>query len=191
MEEPNPFLPDMIHFALPLHALREELLELATRWSQEHGMYVSAERFFPTYAAVSLPLGADIAEAIVEHEPVRRLSLRRDGPFFEGAINERQHLVWNPECLTMVLEPVSEDGLRATALTSKMGDEQGLREWAGLVREAAMQMHRGSWAVDPEQGNRQQVGDHFHTVGAHDLAVDGVPMLAANGSAVFEFFDLM
>jgi hypothetical protein len=190
MEEPNPFLPDMIFFALALHATREELIEIATRWASEHELYVSAERFFPEYTAVSLPFGADIAGAIAEHEPIRRLSLRR-GPFFEGAINERQHLVRNPECMTIVLEPLSEDGLRATAMMSKMGDEGGLREWAALVREAAASMHRGAWAIEPEHGGRQQVTDHFHTRGAHDLAVAGVPMLAANGSAVFEFFDLM
>ena len=69
MEEPNPFLPDMIFFALALHATREELMAIATRWAAEHGLHVSAERFFPEYAAVTLPRGADIAEAIVEHEP--------------------------------------------------------------------------------------------------------------------------
>ncbi len=190
MEEPNPFLPEMIFFALPLHALREELMEIVQQWASKHELYVSAERFFPEYEAVSLPLGVDIAASIADIEPVRRLSLRR-GPFFDGAINERQHLVRNPECLTIVLEQVSEDGLRATAMMSKMGDEVGLREWAALVREAALGMHRGAWAIDPEQGGRQQVNDHFHTPGAHDLSASGVPMLAANGSALFEFFDLM
>lgn len=190
MEEPNPFLPEMIFFALALHATREELVALVNRWAGEHGLYVSVERFFPTYAAISLPFGADVATAMVEHEPIRRLVLRR-GPFIDGAINERQHLVWNPECLTTVLEPVAEDGLRATALFSKMGSEDGLREWAALVREAAQDMHRGAWAVEPEHGGRQQVRDHFHTPGAHDLAASGVPMLAANGSALFEFYDLM
>jgi hypothetical protein len=190
MEEPSPFVPEMIYFALALHATREELVEIATRWAVEHELHVSAERFFLEYAAVSLPLGADIAEAIVEHEPIRRLNLRR-GPFFDGAVDERQHLVRNPECLTIMLEPLTEDGLRATAMTANMGDEAGLREWAALVREVAMGMHRGAWAVEPEHGGRQQVTDHWHTQGAHDLTADGVPMLAANGSAVFEFFDLM
>ncbi|MGI8729330.1 MAG: hypothetical protein ACR2LK_04975 [Solirubrobacteraceae bacterium] len=189
MEEPNPFLPELLSFALPLHGLREELVQIVADWTDEHELYVATERFFPTYAVVALPRGVDLAEALVELEPVRRLSLRR-GPFFEGAVDERQHLVRNPECLCVVLEPVSEDGLRATALTCKMGDEEGLREWAALVREAAHKLHRGAFAIDPEHGGRQDVPDHFHTPGAHDLAARDVPMLSAAGSATFEFYDL-
>jgi hypothetical protein len=187
---PNPFLPEMTAFALPLHALREELVEIAGAWADEHDLFVALERFFPTYAAIAVPQGADLAAAVAELEPVRRLCLRR-GSFFEGAINERQHLVRNPECLTMVLEPVTEDGLRATAMTSRMGDEERLREWVGLVREAALQMHRGAYAIEPEHGGRQHVPDHFHTQGAHDLAATGVRMLSAAGTAIFEFYDLM
>lgn len=190
MDLPNPFLPEMLAFALPLHGLREELIQIVAEWADRDGLYVAAERFFPTYAVVALAPGADVAEAIVDLEPVRRLSLRR-GPFFEGAVDERQHLIRNPECLTVVLEPVSEDGLRATALTSKMGDEAGLREWATLVRQAAGKLHRGARAIDPENGGQQHVPDHFHTHGAHDLAATGVPMLSAAGSATFEFYDLI
>jgi len=189
MELVNPFLPEMLAFALPLHGLREELIEIAAGWADEFKLYVAAERFYPGYAVAALPLGADVAEAIAGLEPVRRLSLRR-GPFFEGSIDERQHLVRNPECLTIVLEPVTEDGLRATALTSKMGDEAGLRDWAALVREAALGLHRGAWAIEPEYGGRQHVPDHFHTQGAHDLAAGGVRMLSAAGTATFEFYDL-
>ena len=43
----------------------------------------------------------------------------------------------NRESFTIVLEPLSDDGLRATALASKMGDEEKLRWWVGLVRESA------------------------------------------------------
>lgn len=189
MQEPNPFLPELLSFALPLHALREELVQIVSGWVHEHDLYLAAERFFPTYAVVALPRRVDVAEALAELEPVRRLSLRR-GPFFEGAIDERQHLVRNPECLCVVLEPVSDDGLRATALTCKMGDEGGLREWAALVREAAYKLHRGAFAIDPSNGGRQDVPDHFHTPGAHELAARGVPMLSAAGSATFAFWDL-
>ncbi len=189
MVAPNPFLPELLSFALPLHALREELVRIVAGWADEHELYVAAERFFPTYAVTALPRGADIAQALSELEPVRRLCLRR-GEFFEGAIDERQHLVRNPECLAIVLEPVSEDGLRATAMTCKMGDEDGLREWAALVRESAYKLHRGADAIDPADGSRQDVPDHFHTPGAHDLAAGGVPMLSAAGSATFEFWDL-
>jgi hypothetical protein len=189
MADPNPFLPEVTAFALTLHATRDELVEIAQGWADEQGLYIAVERFFPTYAAVSLPLAAPLATAIAEQEPVRRLCLRRE-PFFDGAINERQQTQWNPECLTIVLHEVSDDGLRATALTARSGDIDQLQEWADLVRRTALTLHRGAYAIEPEHGGRQHVPDHFHTAGAHDLAAAGVRMLAASGSAIYEFYDL-
>ena len=189
MADPNPFLPEVTVFALTLHATHDELVQIAQRWADLHSFYVALERFFPTYAAVSLPLAADLAAAVVEQEPVRRLCLRRE-PFIDGAINERQQTQRNPECLTIVLHPVSEDGLRATALTARSGDIDLLQGWADLVRAKALELHRGAYAIEPEHGGRRHVPDHFHTQGAHDLAAGGVPMLAAAGSALYEFYDL-
>lgn len=187
--EPNPFYPEMMHFALPLHATREELIEIAARWAADHELHVSIERFFPDYLVGAVPVGGDLEAAIAELEPVRRICLRQS-PFDIVAINQIQHVSMNAQSFTMVLEPVSDDGLRATALTSKMGDEDALRWWVGLVRETAEDMHRGAWAVDPQSGRRLYISEHWHTQGAHDLAAAGVPMLASNGSAVFEFDDL-
>jgi len=189
MADPNPFLPEVTAFALTLHATRDELVGIAQNWADVHGFYIAVERFFPTYAAVSLPLAADLAAAVVEQDPVRRLCLRRE-PFFDGAINERQQTQWNPECLTIVLHPVSDDGLRATALTARSGDIDLLKDWAALVREQALRLHSGAYAIEPAHGGRQHVPDHCHTQGAHDLAASGVPMLAASGSAIYEFYDL-
>ncbi|MDX6679489.1 MAG: hypothetical protein QOE31_3541 [Solirubrobacteraceae bacterium] len=189
MEAPNPFLPEVTAFALTLHATRVELVAIAQDWADRRSLYVAVERFFPMYAAVSLPLAAKLADAVAEHEPIRRLCLRRE-PFFDGAINERQQTQWNPECLTIVLQPVSDDGLRATALTARSGDIGLLQDWADLVRAKALELHRGAYAIEPEHGGRQHVPDHFHTPGAHDLAAGGVPMLAASGSAMYEFYDL-
>jgi hypothetical protein len=89
----------------------------------------------------------------------------------------------------MVLEPLTEDGLRATALTGRMGDEEVLRWWVALARDAIADMHQGAWATEPS-GGRTHIADHVHTAGAHDLAASGVRMLAATGSTVFEFDDL-
>ena len=68
----------------------------------------------------------------------------------------------NRESFTIVLEPLSEDGLRATALASKMGDEEKLRWWVGLARESADGWCRGAWAVEPG-GRRKFVSDHWYT----------------------------
>ena len=186
MAEAAPFYAEMTHFTLPLHALREELIGLAGAWAEEHELHVGLERFFPTYAAVAISGGDGLAEAVAGFEPVRRLCLRR-GPFDIAAISAQQFLARNPDCLVMVLEPVTDDGLRATAVTSRMADVELLRWWISLVREATIEMHRGAWAIDPGSGVRREIPEHFYTEGARELWADGVPMLAANGTAVFVF----
>lgn len=185
----NPFHPTMWHFTLPLHATPEELVALASRWAEEHDLYIAIERFFPIYAAAAVPLAGDLATAISGFAPVRRIGLRR-GVFDVDAINATQHLTRNPETFVMVLEPVTEDGLRATAITGRMGEQDRLRWWIDLAREAAADMHQGASAIDPDTGGRMPVPDHYHTPGAHDLAASGVPMLAAAGNAIFAFDDV-
>ena len=51
-------------------------------------------------------------------------------------------------------------------------------------------MHQGAARSIPRAAGAGSVPDHFHTQGAHDLAVAGVPMLASGGSAIFEFDDV-
>ena len=184
----NPFYPVMTHFTLALHATREELIALAAGWAQAHDLHISIERYSPRYSPAAPALGADLDAAIAAFEPVRRICLRRGG-FDVSATNEIEHLTRNPECFVMVLEPLTEDGLRATALTGRMGDEEVLRWWVALARDAIADMHRGAWATEPS-GGRTHIAGHVHTAGAHDLAASGVRMLAATGSTVFEFDDL-
>jgi hypothetical protein len=183
--QPNLFYPEMMHFALALHATREELIDLAAKWARDHELSVSIERFYPDYLVAAVARGADVVAAVAEFEPVRRIALR-EAPFEVVAANHIQHLAMNRESFTIVLEPISEDGLRATALASKMGDEEKLRWWVGLAREAAAGWHRGAWAVDP-RGRRKFVSDHWYTPAAYELSVAGVPMLSSHGSATFEF----
>jgi hypothetical protein len=185
----NPFHPVMTHFTLALHATREELVALAAGWAREHRLHVCIERYHPRYNPAALPLGADLDAAIAAFEPVRRICLRR-GEFDVSATTEIDHLIRNPESFVMVLEPLNEDGLRATALTGRMGDEDVLRWWVALVREELAALHQGAWATEPS-GRRMHVPDHFHTQGAHDLAAGGVRMLAATGATVFAFEDLI
>ena len=184
-----PFYPLMTHFTMPLHAAPEELVALAERWVAAHGLHVSLERYYPRYEPASIPLGDDLRAALAAFAPVRRICLRRD-EFDVGAVSDHEHLQRNPESFVVVLEPLTEDGLRATALTAGMGDDDALRWWIGLAREEAARMHRGACAIDPATGTRTRLDDHVHTAGAHELAADGVPMLAPTGRAVFEFDDL-
>jgi hypothetical protein len=185
----NPFNQVMWHFTLPLHATPDELVALAGRWAQEHDLYISVERFFPTYAAAAVPLAGDLASTMAEFHPVRRIGLRRD-VFDIDSVSASQHLMRNPETFVIILEPITEDGLRATALQSRMSEQERLRWWIDLAREETVGLHQGATAIDPDAGGRMPVPDHFHTQGAHDLAQAGVPMLASGGNAVFEFDDV-
>lgn len=78
--EPNPFYPEMMHFAFALHATRDELIGLAADWADAHELQISLERFFPDYLAGVIPRGGNLASAIAELEPVRRICLRQE-PF--------------------------------------------------------------------------------------------------------------
>jgi hypothetical protein len=82
---------------------------------------------------------------------------------------------------------VTDDGLRATAITARMADVELLRWWISLVRGATYEMHRGASASDPQTGMRREIPDHVYTEGARELWADGVPMLAPAGTAVFDF----
>jgi hypothetical protein len=185
----NPFNQVMWHFTLPLHATPDELIALAGQWAEQHDLYIAIERFFPTYSAAAVPLAGDLATAIAGFDPVRRIGLRRD-VFDVNSVSASQHLMRNPETFIMVLEPVTEDGLRATAITGRMTEQDHLRWWIALARDAVSELHQGAIAVDRENGGRMPVSDHFHTTGAHELAASGVPMLASAGTAIFEFDDL-
>lgn len=184
------FVPEMTNFLLPFHGTREELIALAQRWSDEHEVFLAVECFYPRYDAAAVPAGVRLAPAIEEFGPVRRLCLCKRA-FDTSAANASEFLQRNPESLVIILEPLTEDGLRSTAISARMANVDELRWWISIVREEAFAMHEGAWSTDPESGLRVHVPDHRHMRGAHDLAASGVRMLAAAGSAVFEFDDLV
>jgi len=182
-------IPDMTTFTLPFHGDRDELVALAQRWIHEHGVFVAVECFYPRYDAGAVPDGTTVADAIAAFGPVRRLCLRKR-EFELGAVTPSELLLRNPESLVILLEPLTEDGLRSTAISARMVDVEELRWWIALVREEYERMHVGAWSTDPETGRRMRVPEHRHTQGAHDLAAAGTPMLAAAGSAIFAFDDV-
>jgi len=185
----NLFVPEMTTFLLPFHGERAELIALAQRWAAEHGVFLAVERFYPRYAAGPVPDGLSLAAAIGEFDPVRRLCLRKR-EFELGAVTPSEFLNRNPESLVIILEPLTDDGLRSTAISARMADLDELRWWIAIVREEYERMHVGAWSTDPETGLRMHLPDHRHMQGAHELAANGVAMLAAAGSAVLEFDDL-
>jgi len=132
-----------------------------------------------------------LRDAIAHLEPVRRICLARgDLELGGGFITTEEFLTVNPDCLAIALEPVTEDGLRETALATLTADRETLAFWLKLVLELDEIMHQGATAVDPRTGSQRYFSSHRHTPGAHELAAGGVPMLACAGDTYFRFADV-
>jgi hypothetical protein len=181
----------MTCYELQFHAEHDELIDIAQDWVDRHELSVVLERFFPEYMPVAIPKTMPLRVAIEETAPVKRLCLGRTELNVEGGfITSQDFLAVNRECLAIALEPVSDDGLRETALATLAADEATLAHWIKLVLELDALMHRGATAVDPTRGARLPAPEHRHTPGAHALASDGVRMLACAGRTYFEFDDV-
>jgi hypothetical protein len=182
----------MTCYELQFHAERDELLDIAQVWIDRHELSVALESFFPEYMPVAVPKTMPLREAIEQTEaPVKRMCLGREPLNVDGGfITNQDFLAVNRECLAIALEPVSDDGLRETALATLASDQPTLNHWIKLVLELDETMHKGATAVDPTSGTRMAAPEHRHTPGAHALAAEGVTMLACAGLTYFEFDDL-
>lgn len=181
----------MTVYRMQFHAEREELIEYIAGWVGWHDLSVVAERFFPEYEPVAVARDRPLREAIAQLEPVRRLCLAREDLVFGGGfITTEEFMTVNPDCLAIALEPVSEDGLRETALATLTSDPDTLDFWMARVLELDEIMHQGALVVDPVRGTSGYFPGHRHTPGAHELARNGVPMLACAGPTYFQFADV-
>jgi hypothetical protein len=181
----------MTCYELQFHAEHDELLDIAQGWIDRHELSVVLERFFPEYMPVAVPRAMPLRAALEQTAPVKRMCLGREPLNVEGGfISSQDFLAVNRECLAIALEPLTDDGLRETALATLAADQPTLDHWIALVLELDAIMHRGATAVDPTSGARRPAPEHRHTPGAHALAVEGVAMLACAGRTYFEFDDL-
>jgi hypothetical protein len=181
----------MTVYTMQFHAEREELIEYIAGWVGWHGLSVVAERFFPEYEPVVVNPDMPLREAIAELEPVRRVCLVREDLAFGGSlITTEEFMTINRDCFAIALEPVTEDGLRETALATLTSDAETLEFWLARVLELDEVMHQGAMFVDPATDTTMFLPSHRHTPGAHELARKGVPMLACAGDGHFEFADL-
>jgi hypothetical protein len=178
-------------YRMQFHAEREELIAYIAGWVGWHGLAVVAERFFPEYEPVAIPAGVRLRDAIADLEPVRRVCLARgDLDIGGGFITTEDFMTVNPDCLAIALEPVTEDGLRETALATLTADRETLSFWLKLVLELDEILHQGATAIDPRTSRQRYFAGHRHTPGAHGLAVRGVRMLACAGDTYFQFADV-
>lgn len=179
-------------YQMQFHAERDELIAIASSWVDRHVLTVVLERFYPEYEPVAMPDIMRLTEAVRELEPVRRVCLGRMEMIVDGGIlTPEDFIAVNRDCLAIALEPITEDGLRECALGTLTADPHTLEHWLELVFELEQITHHGATVVDPHSGARKHVPEHRHTAGAHELASNGVRMLAAAGATYFEFDDMI
>jgi hypothetical protein len=176
-------------YRMQFHAEREELIDYIAGWVGWHGLSAVVERFYPEYEPVAVAPGVRLRDAIAELEPVRRICLARGELALGGFITTEEFLTVNPDCLAIALEPLTEDGLRETALATLTSDDDTLAFWIALVLELDEVMHEGAIAIDPLTGTSRLRPSHRYSPGARELAQRGVPMLACAGDTYFEFAD--
>lgn len=178
----------MTQVQLQFHAEADELLAMADEWMGSHGLHGVVQRFSPDFLV--RPVAAGRAAAVAgELGEARRLCLRHDTISAE-APSPHEFLARNPECLVIDIGPRTEEGLRESMLSGSTDDVAVLKLWRKLLRETRNRTHGGATVVDPKTGARLPWPRSRHTVGAHELAAAGVPMLPVAGSVRYEFDDL-
>jgi hypothetical protein len=175
---------------LQFHAVGTELVELARRWAIADDMHVAVEQFFPDYVAFEpADRGAAVAVANGRVDRVRRIAVRH-APFDLSATTTLSFVSLNPDALFLSVEWPSTDGLRESAVDGATERPEVMASWRAFRRQARASMHVGAVVRGPNSPAIQAARHHLHTVGAHQLAETGVPMLAAAGWVEFLFDDL-
>lgn len=172
---------------IQFHADPREAVSLGLRWAREHDLSVVLEQFFPAYRAIEAS-GGETSTTVEELSRIDRLALCRGTPGLTAA-TAHEFVSRNPSCLFLSIGPRDEDGLRESALGGVTEEKETLRIWRELIRNAESSMHTGATVRNPALNGAERVPKHLHTPGAHELAANGVPMLAAAGWNEFEFDD--
>jgi hypothetical protein len=176
----------MTSVQLQFHGEASELIETAKGWANRYEFRLAAERFFPEYRPFEL---ADIADAGNGLGSVDRLALGRR-PFNLTPTRTHEFVARNPDCLFVSVEWPTSDGLRESAFDGGTTDMDLLRIWRRMLREAKSMMHKGAVIRNWYSSATYPVPSHLHTVGAHNLASQGIKMLAAAGSIAYLFDDV-
>lgn len=176
----------MAKVQLQFHVAPAEALTLAGEWARKRDLTVAVERFFPTYRASVV--GDGMPRAGDEEDRIDRVALCRGTPDVTAS-SAHEFATQNRRCLFLTIGELEDDGLRQSSLGAVTDDDEDLRTWRSVVREAKAPMHRGAVLRDPDGEVARHLPHHLHTVGAHDLAQQGVAMLPVAGWNRLQFDD--
>jgi hypothetical protein len=169
------------------HGEAREMLDRAAEWAEMNAFRVAVERFFPDYRVLALK-SHDVSEAYANLGQINRLALRRD-EFDLTATKTHWFVERNPDSLFLSVEWPSDDGLRESWLEGATQDDDLLRTWRRIIRGIKASMHKGA-SVRGWTGIVAAAPAHRHTAGAHQLAENGVRMLAGAGGTEYLFDDI-
>jgi hypothetical protein len=169
------------------HGEPREMLDTAAEWAERYEFRIAVERFFPSYRILALT-SHDVSEACANLGQIDRLALRRD-EFDLTATKTHWFVDRNADSLFMSVEWPSDDGLRESWLEGATQDDELLRTWRRIIRGIKSSMHKGA-SVRGRTGVVAAAPAHRHTVGAHQLAEQGVRMLAGAGGTEYLFDDI-
>jgi hypothetical protein len=174
---------------IQFHADPEEAVSLALQLARRNDLTAVLERFFPEYVAVVVGKGDDHAsKQLGQSGQIMRVALCRRDPD-PAATSAQDFLARNTGCMYLSIGPREDDTVRESALGGVTDDQDTLRLWRRVVRQAKAEMHKGATIRNPFTGDEERSASHLHTQGAHALAAHGIRMLAAAGSIEYLFDD--
>ena len=179
--------PQLSTVMFQFHARGDELIALAERWAGEHGFAIAVEQFWPEYRAVAISIDPRVAPDRLES--FDRIAIGPD-PFDLTSKRPHEFVASNPNHLFLKFYMPKPRGLPESWISGATGDPEQLRLWHRLIRVERAAMHHGARVQSFDKANSVGRPSHRHTIGAHELAAQGVRMLAAGGGNEVVFDDL-
>ena len=134
--------------------------------------------------------GAELTAVCAQLRRVDRVWLCPEGTVDPAETTPEDFAEGKLDCLAVSIGHRDETGLRESALGGATQRHNVLRTWRALIRTAKSEMHKGAVVRNPALGAAQRLPAHLHTLGAHELAEQGVTMLAVAGWNEYAFDDI-
>ncbi|MGE6759578.1 hypothetical protein ACQKGO_16270 [Corallococcus interemptor] len=165
---------------IQLHALPQELLELASQLLASGGLFAAVVRIWPELLAEQVQNPAQLNEKVSGGEMPFRICIS-ETPFDLTAKKLQEFVERNSGlCCFFDIGKLSGEGLRQSRIVV-MGGGEDVKRWTRFVRETKKIAHVGLWVVNPMDGARGLSKTSRYTDGAADYFKKGGKLLAVGG----------
>jgi len=170
------------------HADPAESMAFAQEMVGEFNLFFAVMRFFPRFRILGAGTEKTVAELARRLGRVDRICLTRSRPNM-SCRSPYEFAQENEEAMALGIAYPAEDGLRQSALSAYAEDRVTLRLWRRITRHLRARTVAGAWVINDGMGTRAFERTFRHTLGARQLASNGVKMLAIAGGNRVEFWD--